>query len=196
MKNAITGLVLAGGAGTRMGGIDKGLALHQGEPLVSHVIAKLTSSCAKLMISCNRNIEQYRRFGYTIIKDDYNNGDESIPYQGPIAGIVAALPQIDTEYLLISPCDTPNIPSDLAEQLFLALSGNTIGDGIAIVHDGLRRQNLHCLIHTNQLNSLMQFYHSGGRALKLWYENKRIVEVDFSSEVQLFTNINCKPQNV
>ena len=187
MQSNITALILAGGAGSRMGGVDKGLVPYNNQPLIASVINKLAGSCNQLLISCNRNLEIYQDFGYPIICDKQQTDD--INYEGPLAGILAALPKIQTEYLLISPCDTPQLPSNLAERLYQTLKTSPESH-IAVAHDGTRRQNLHCMMHSSLFDSLALFYHRGGRALKLWYSQQSTIDVDFSAEAESFANIN------
>src|SRR5699024_6312427 len=114
-SDAITGAVLAGGAGRRMGGVDKGLVELRGKPLVAWALDALRPQTATLLINANRSQDQYRVFGWPVIADD---GDG---YQGPLAGMLAVLSAAQTAYVLTVPCDAPRIPPDLAARLGAAL---------------------------------------------------------------------------
>lgn len=191
MSDKIIGLILSGGAGSRMGGVDKGLFEYQQKPLVDWVIEALAPQCDSLMISCNRNIERYQQRGLILIEDEGNNSEPSFQHQGPLAGIVQAIKptlQQQADYLIVSPCDTPHIPSDLVFKLHRHLVDNKAD--VAVAHDGKRRHNLHFLIKTNCLNSLKNYYElNKGRAIKDWFPSKHYVEVRFP-DASAFTNIN------
>lgn len=109
----ITGVVLAGGRGTRMGGIDKGLQLLKGKALWRHVADRLQPQVTKLAISANRNLDCWRSSGYPIITDSLND------FPGPLAGMLSVMHQVEGEWFLFCPCDTPFIPLFLAERLIL-----------------------------------------------------------------------------
>ena len=105
-KEDITGLVLAGGKGSRMGGVDKGLVAFEDMPLVEHVIGILKPQCRTLVVSANRNEDVYAKYGYPVVTDDDKN------FSGPLAGIAAALEIVKTPYMVVAPCDSPFLPSD------------------------------------------------------------------------------------
>ena len=198
------GVVLAGGAGSRLGGLDKGLQVFQGITLVEHVIHALGAQADGLLVCANRNIETYREFGYPVIEDQkkskhqaslfqgsFFQGSMFQEFQGPMAGINAAINFIlnnehlsTVEQLLIAPCDAPKLPCDYAKRLSKAKSS------IAFVHDGQRQQNLHCLITRSQWASLQSFYNEGGRAIHRWFEQVNALMVDFSDKRDCFVNIN------
>ncbi|NND82718.1 MAG: molybdenum cofactor guanylyltransferase [Gammaproteobacteria bacterium] len=188
--NLIVGIVLAGGAGRRVGGLDKGLVNYQGRPLISWVIDALEPQTDDLLISINRNAKSYSQFGYQLVTDPLGHRG----YQGPLAGIVAsfaASPQgLDANYL-ISSCDTPDLPPFYVSQLNEELSAN--GLDAAVVHDGERRQNLHCLISGLAMPSLTEFFNSGGRAMHQWLDENNTGDVDFSDRADCFSNLNVVP---
>jgi len=189
-SNKIIGLILAGGEGRRLGGKDKGLQEYKGKPLIEHVINALTPQTNKVVLSVNRNLDRYQQYGLELVTDQ-----SCETYQGPLAGIVAAAPLIkesEKEYVLLASCDAPNLPSDYAVKMYDRLKQNSAIATVA--HDGDRTQNLHCLIRSNALNSLIEFYQQGGRALYQWFEQNQIIEVDFSDQAECFSNINTLEQ--
>ena len=190
----IKGLVLAGGAGSRMGSIDKGLYVLNEKPLVDWVIESLSNQCDELIISCNRNVEQYQQRGYLTIQDDGFDSTD-VDYQGPLAGITQAINHLQSshsqfDYLMICPCDTPYIPTDMVAKLHQQITAKNTD--VAVVHDGERRHNLHCLIKVEQLPNLAKFYTNGGRAIREWFDNIKQINVDFSDRQQAFININTQ----
>lgn len=211
----IIGLILAGGQGQRLGGLDKGLQEYKGRPLIEYVIASLKPQTDNLIISVNRNHSAYQQYDFDLVSDADDDGigkapgalqnplQESLetPFQGPLAGLIAAIPLIKNcqqDYVLLSSCDSPNLPVDYALKLKHALTSSTaIG---AVVHDGKRRQNIHCLLHTEVLTSskatksIQNFYQQGGRALYRWFEQNEIIDVDFSTQANRFLNINTLKQ--
>lgn len=109
-SEAITGVVLAGGRATRMGGIDKGLQALNGRPLWRHVAEALAPQVDELVISANRHLEQWRASGYPVFRDIQEG------YQGPLAGMLAVMQQVASPWFVFCPCDTPFIPSFLVER--------------------------------------------------------------------------------
>ena len=114
----ITGLVLAGGRGSRMGGVDKGLQNFQGLPLALHTLMRLSHQVGETMINANRNLAAYEAFGAPVWPDTLSD------HAGPLAGFLTGLERCETPYLLTVPCDTPWFPTDLAERMAQALSGS------------------------------------------------------------------------
>jgi len=183
--NEVTGLILAGGAGRRVGGQDKGLILWQGKPLVSHVAARLQLQTSSLLISCNRNIEHYERLGFPTVKDQRSG------FEGPLAGIEAARSMVKTRYVAVVGCDTPLLPSDLVQRLLVPLcAGTEAAPVISFAHDGQREQYLCALIKAECLADLSSFLQQGHRAVKHWYGQNPHISVDFSDEFDAFRNHN------
>lgn len=183
--NDITGLILAGGAGRRVGGQDKGLVLWQGKPLVSHVAARLLPQTSALIISCNRNMEQYKSLGVPIVEDQRSG------FAGPLAGIEAASSMIKTRYVAVVACDTPLLPDDFVRRLLEPLCANAeTAPAISFAHDGQREQYLCALIKTECLTDLSSFLQQGHRAVKHWYRQYPHVSVDFTDEYDSFQNHN------
>lgn len=184
-KTEIIAVILAGGAGQRVSGQDKGLLDWQGKPLISHVLRAVSPQVDEVWLSVNRNLPVYQQFAKTLITDQGNG------HQGPMAGMVAAIEQKPPhQAMLISSCDSPNLPSNYVASLAKQLHAGQV----AVVHDGQRRQNLHCLIERDAWPSLCEFYRQGGRAMHRWYTGVEVVDVDFSPQAEFFSNINTSEQ--
>lgn len=181
-RNQITGAILAGGRGTRMGGCDKGLVNLAGEPLVAHVLARLRPQVGAVVIVANRNLPSYRRQRAAVIRDEPPSG------AGPLAGIASALHYAATAYLLIVPCDNPLLPADLAVRLRRALADPAIE--IAVAQSGERLEPLFALLRTTLAPSLRQFLAGGGHAVHAWYAQHRVAPIDFSDCKEAFVNLN------
>ncbi|MCB1845005.1 MAG: molybdenum cofactor guanylyltransferase [Halioglobus sp.] len=179
----VTGLILAGGAGRRVNRRDKGLIPWRGEPLVAHVCRRIRPQVGKLIISCNRNEPVYRNYTKNIVRDIRGS------YQGPLAGIEAALDLTTSPHLLVVGCDMPLLPVDLVTRLYTALDSNSTLDA-CFAHDGERSQYLCALIRNNSLRSLKPFLDSGERTVHHWYRRMNTVGVDFSDCPEAFSNLN------
>ena len=107
----ITGLILAGGRGSRMGGVDKGLQNHLGMPLAMHALLRLGPQVGEIMINANRNLGAYEAMGVPVWPDTLPD------YAGPLAGFLAGLEHCETPYLVTVPCDSPLFPDDLVQRL-------------------------------------------------------------------------------
>lgn len=182
----MTGLVLAGGAGRRMGGADKGLLEVAGKPLVQWVADALRPQTAGLLISANRNLEQYRALGDPIVSDAFAG------FQGPLAGIAAALDCTTTPWLLCSPCDTPLLPDDLGNRLATAAREGRAQ--IAIAADAHRQHPLHALIPRAVRAGLQEYLARGGRSVFGWLHGHRIAVARFEAEPSPFLNLNQPEQ--
>ena len=190
-SKGVHAVILAGGAGTRAGGQDKGLLEYQGKPMVQWVIEALHGQVESIILSVNRNLDCYQQFGFELVVDS----DNDLPFQGPMAGICAALDRVENsspEYVLVSSCDTPALPQDYAAKMIAAAGASDAEVGV--VFDGQRRQQLHCIIHCSKFSSLREFYLGGGRALHRWYEQVNVLEVDFSGRAEAFVNLNEHPE--
>lgn len=177
----ITGLVLAGGRGSRMGGIDKGLAMYRGRPLVATVAERLEQQVSDIAISCNRNYTLYRAHATTVITDTRPG------FQGPLAGIESCADRLRTPKLAVVACDTPALPVDLVARLSRGLHADCGG---AFAHDGDRAQYLFALLRRDALATLPGYLDAGGRSVKGWYKLINATAVDFSDQREAFTNIN------
>ena len=181
----ITGLVLAGGRGSRMGGVDKGLQPHLGKPLVLHAIQRLAPQVGTLMINANRNRDSYAAFGVPVIADALAD------YPGPLAGMLAGLEHCTTPYLMTVPCDTPNFPHDLVARLAQAMAEQDAQVAMAATReaDAEQVQPVFCLLQTSLRESLAAFLHGGERKIDRWTGRQRCVRVVFT-DAQAFFNAN------
>ena len=182
---AITGLILAGGRATRMGGVDKGLQNHQGMPLALHALLRLQPQVGHLLINANRNLAAYEALGVPVWPDPMAD------HPGPLAGWLAGLEHCDTPYLLTVPCDTPGFPTDLAARLSAALAEQDADIAMAAtLEDGrVQVQPVFCLLKTGLLESLIAYLHSGQRKIDRWTAQHRCVEVAFDDPLA-FANAN------
>lgn len=181
----ITGLILAGGRGMRMGGVDKGLQTLQGKPMIAHVIQRLQPQVDRIMINANQNLDRYREFNFPVWSDEKND------YAGPLAGMQAGLIHCETAYMLTVPCDTPMLPTDLVTQLATALEKSTADIAVANTkqHDRINRQPVFCLMKKTVLTDLTAALERGVRKVDLWLAEKNVVDVVFDDETA-FANIN------
>ena len=177
-----TGLLLAGGAGRRVNGQDKGLLLWQGKPLAARVVERLRPQVGRLLVSCNRNTDYYASLADATVADTRRD------FQGPLAGLEAAAQHLDTEFLIICPCDTPELPLDLAARLLAALSQS--GNAISYAHDGERGHYLCAAVRCDILPSVSVYLDKGERAVRHWYAEQGACPVDFSDQPRCFSNYN------
>ena len=184
-KHDITGLILAGGRGSRMGGVDKGLALHAGTPMALHALTRLAPQVGRVMINANRNLDTYAAFGAPVWPD-------TVPdYAGPLAGFLAGLERCETPYMATVPCDSPLFPADLVQRLALALQAADAEIAMVATREGaaLQVQPVFCLMQTGLLESLLRFTQGGQRKIDKWAALHRCVEVPFD-DAQAFANAN------
>lgn len=178
----ITGVVLAGGQGRRMGGRDKGLLPFRGRPLVDWVIAGLRPQVATILITANRSRDAYEAFGYPVI------ADELADFQGPLAGFASAMEAARTPWILTVPCDGPFVAPDLVERLCAAVAGDRAE--LAVATDGVRLQPVYALLPVALAGSLRTFLDSGERKVDRWYAHHRVALADLSDRPGCFANIN------
>ncbi|WP_020560031.1 bifunctional molybdopterin-guanine dinucleotide biosynthesis adaptor protein MobB/molybdopterin molybdotransferase MoeA [Thiofilum flexile] len=178
----ISGVILAGGRGSRMGGQDKGLLELNGRPLVEYLLAALQPQVDTILINANRNQARYQHYHYPVISDELSD------YQGPLAGFAAAMQVANTDYILTIPCDAPELAPDTVTRLWEALQEQQAD--IAVAHDGERLQPVHALIPVSLLPSLQAFLAQGDRKIDLWYAQHRVALADFSACRSMFRNIN------
>jgi molybdopterin-guanine dinucleotide biosynthesis protein A len=180
----ITAVILAGGQGSRLGGVDKGLILLQKIPLVQHVIKRIQPQVENIVISANRNINAYADLGFSVYEDEISD------FAGPLAGILKALQECQGEWLLTIPADSPFIADDLAQRLIQNIEDNKI----AIAHDGERLQPTFALIHTSLQSSLKEFLQKGERKTRVWMQQQPHTIVDFADQANAFININTEDE--
>ncbi len=181
----ITGLLLAGGEGRRMGGRDKGLLLLHGEPLAAHVMRRLSPQVGTLLISANRHLDQYRQLGREVIADELSG------FHGPLAGIHAGLRHCKTPWLLVAPCDSPFLPHDLLQRLGEAVLANDADLACVVTGAGEARREhpVFALMRTSLRDSLGRYLEGGGRKVREWQAGTKAVAVPFPDE-QAFRNLN------
>ncbi|MDX1654333.1 MAG: molybdenum cofactor guanylyltransferase MobA [Candidatus Competibacteraceae bacterium] len=181
-RQQITAVVLAGGRATRMGGQDKGLITLAGRPLVHHALAALAPQVGQVLINANRNRERYQALGYPVVADSV--GD----YDGPLAGMLAALETMAGDWLLTAPCDSPLIPPDYAERMWTA---RALADAeLVVARDQRRQQPVFLLLSRNLDHSLRDYLLAGERKIDRWFARHRLGEADFSDQAGMFRNIN------
>lgn len=179
---AIAGLIIAGGHATRMGGIDKGLALLQQKPLIEHVISRLASQVDEIFINANREITQYQGLGYRVLQD------ETSDFIGPLAGFNLGLKHAKYDYLLTVPCDSPLLPLDLTQRLLSNLIKHDADIAVA-TSDG-DAHPVFCLCKKSVLPSLTNYLQQGGRKVSAWQKSLNYIEVDFTDNAEAFINLN------
>lgn len=186
----ITGLVLAGGQGARMGGLDKGLQTFKGKTLAQHALARLRPQVGCLMLSANRHLADYAAFGVPVWTDAESESEDD--YAGPLAGMLAGLAHCTTAYLACVPCDAPLFPTDLVARLGTALLADQANMAVAASIDAsgsLRSQPVFCLLRSDLHASLAQYLLQGGRKVAVWLAQHRTTTVTFD-DAQAFSNAN------
>jgi molybdopterin-guanine dinucleotide biosynthesis protein A len=178
----ITGVVLAGGLGRRMGGIDKGLQELNGRPLVQWVLERLAPQVGTVLINANQNLARYGEFGYPVLPDVIAD------FAGPLAGLHAALSHARTPLLVTVPCDSPFLPADLVLRLHAALQAQHAD--LAVPRTGDRAHRAFCLTRREMLPRLDAFLASGERKVGLWHASLKVAEVPFDDDADAFRNIN------
>jgi len=182
--DGVTGIVLAGGQGRRMGGVDKGLQLLRGKPMVAEVIARLTPQVDEVLINANQNLAEYERFGHRVVPDAIGG------FAGPLAGLHAGLCAASHPLALTAPCDSPFLPLDLAGRLHSYLGSRDL----AVAKTGDQAHPVFALVRRSAIGSLVKFLQGGGRKIDAWYASLNVIEVPFDDEVDAFRNINTREE--
>ena len=188
----ITGVILAGGRGSRMGGVDKGLQNFNGVPLALHTQLRLSPQVGELLINANRNLAAYESFGVPVWPDAASFGD----FAGPLAGFLTGLERCETAFMMTVPCDTPLFPHDIVARLAAALEVEDADIAMAAAReeDGqLRAQPVFCLMRSELLESVVKFTHGGGRKIDAWTAQHKTVLVPFElpgDDPKAFFNAN------
>ena len=178
-KDQVTGVILAGGRGSRMGGVDKGLQTFRGMPMAMYTLLRLAPQVGEMMVNANRNLAAYESFGVPVWPDSISD------YAGPLAGLLTALEHCESDYLVTVPCDTPLFPQDLVERLGEALlrEDAEIAMAAAREEDGqMRAQPVFSLMRRELMESLVRFTHGGGRKIDAWTGQHRTALVAFDRE--------------
>lgn len=180
----VTGCILAGGRGLRMGGADKGLIAWQGKPLAQHMLERLAPQVGRAIIVANRNLDRYQAFGVRVVSDQQSG------FLGPIAGLATALALCETPYLVSVPCDTPHFPTDLVSRLVAGIESGQ--SDVAVTFDGDQRQFLFALYRRELAEQAEAALAAGERAVWRWHEKLRVAEVPFPNAQAAFANFNSQ----
>ena len=181
-REAVTGVILAGGRGARMGGVDKGLVEVAGRPMVEHVLAAVERQAGAVAINANRSAERYARYGHPVIADRMDG------FQGPLAGMASALAAAATEFVLVVPCDSPLVDASLGPRLHAALVEREAD--VAVAHDGERMHPVFVLLRRAARAGLDDFLARGERKIDHWFAEEKTAVVDFSDLPDMFLNVN------
>ncbi|MGZ4968341.1 MAG: molybdenum cofactor guanylyltransferase MobA [Methylobacter sp.] len=181
-QTKVAGVILAGGLARRMNSLDKGLINFKGRPMVSYAIAALIPVVDCVFINANRNVDQYRQFGWPVISDQTDSFD------GPLAGMLTAMIQAEADVLIVIPCDSPFIKTEHLQKLLLNLVENNADAAVAF--DGTRLHPVFLAIKTALQASLQDYLADGQRKVADWLGRQKLVRVDFSDEPEIFCNIN------
>ena len=180
----VTGIVLAGGQGRRMGGVDKGLQPFRGKPMAQWAIERLAPQVEELIVNANQHPVEYARFGYRVVPD------ELAGFAGPLAGLHAGMKAARHELVVTAPCDSPFLPLDLVARLRRALGPNQL----AVAKTGDQPHPVFSLALRAVLPHLEAFLAAGGRKIDAWYATLKVAEVSFDDEADAFRNINTRQE--
>ena len=181
-RDTICANILAGGRASRMAGKDKGLLQLEGVPLVQHVIARLEPQVEHIVISANRHLDAYRRFGWPVLSDSLSG------YPGPLAGILTALQHCRQDWVITVPCDGPFLPPDLVDRMIQAIKAGP--RRACVVQTARGFQPTYCLVHRSLQDDLLEYMQKGGRKTGQWLKNQHPALADFSDVSDAFININ------
>ena len=185
----VTGLILAGGRGARVGGADKGWLMFEGQPLITRVVERFAPQVGALLISANRNVERYATLG-TVVEDAHDAGTER--FAGPLAGVLSGLRRAGTGWVAVVPCDAPYLPIDLVQRL--AHGATKAGVPAACARAGDDLQPVFALINASAAEHLTLSTASGERAMHRWLASLNAVSVSFE-DARAFSNINVLPRD-
>ena len=180
----VTGIVLAGGLGRRMGGVDKGLQPFRGKPMAQWAIERLAPQVDELIVNANQNPAEYARFGYRVVPDELSG------FAGPLAGLHAGMKAANRDRVVTVPCDSPFLAADLVARLSAALGANQL----AVAKTGAQPHPVFSLVLRSVLPHLEAFLVGGGRKIDAWYATLKVVEVAFDDEEDAFRNINTRDE--
>jgi molybdopterin-guanine dinucleotide biosynthesis protein A len=187
--NDVTGLILAGGRGSRMGSVDKGLQAFRGKPMVQYALDRLSPQVASILINANQNLDVYKEFGMPVFSDEIEG------FAGPLAGLQTGLLHCKTPFLASVPCDSPFFPLDLVSRLKDAILAQDADIAVAVTGSAGQTQPhpVFCLVRTALLPHLNEFLQSGQRKIDKWYANLKLATVHFGDDAA-FSNINTKDE--
>jgi molybdenum cofactor guanylyltransferase len=182
MVAGITGLILAGGRGSRMQGADKGLLLLEGKTLIERVLRRVQPQCASVMISANRNLPAYQSFGAVVIND------VRADFPGPLAGIEAGLLRVPTGWLFVTPCDLPYVPYDAATRLVQAALARRVT--AAFAQTNTTSHTAVCVLHSSLLPALAASLDAGQYRMRQWFDHVHALPLLFE-DAAAFANMNA-----
>jgi molybdopterin-guanine dinucleotide biosynthesis protein A len=179
---SVTGVVLAGGQGRRMGNVDKGLQLLDGRPLVAWVLSRLVPQVGEVLLNANRNRDVYATFGHRVVEDRIGS------FAGPLAGMHAGLSEARYELVAFVPCDTPLLPQDLVARLMDPLRNERVD--LSVAKTGTQPYPVICVARRRLLPHLTAYLDGGGHKVDGWYSTLNVTEVAFDDQARAFSNIN------
>jgi molybdopterin-guanine dinucleotide biosynthesis protein A len=182
----VTGLILAGGQGRRMGGVDKGLQPLRGKLMVEWVLERLRPQVTEIIINANQHQAEYARYGCRVVADEIGG------FAGPLAGLHAGLKANVHPFLVTVPCDSPFLPRDLVARLHAALVASHAD--LAVAKTGDQPHPVFALVRESLAPHLARFLEAGGRKIDAWYAALKVVEVPFDDEAEAFSNINTRDE--
>lgn len=182
MSTEVTGLVLAGGRGSRMGGVDKGWLEVASQPMIVRVVERLVPQVDRLLISANRNLESYASLGFKVVTD------ADTGFLGPLSGVLAGLSAAQTRWIATVPCDSPLVPADLIQRLKCAAEASSAQ--IAVARDTRRLQPVFALYQCSLKTDLEAYLAAGERKIDRWMARHEMTQVDFSDREEMFLNVN------
>jgi len=177
---SVSGIILAGGLGRRMGGVDKGLQPLHGKAMIEHVLRRLSPQVDEIVINANQNLERYAAFGHRVVSDQVTG------FAGPLAGLHAGLAAVSQPLAVTVPCDSPFLPADLVARLQQHLGANDL----AVAKTGHQPHPVFALVRRSVAANLEAFLKGGGRKIDAWYASLKAIEVNFDDEADAFRNIN------
>jgi molybdenum cofactor guanylyltransferase len=182
----ITALILAGGRGSRMGSVDKGLQLFAGKTMVAHVLERLAPQSDEIIINANRSINEYKAFGHRVMPDAIDG------FAGPLAGLHVGMAHATTPLIVTAPCDSPFLPLDLVARLLAAMEKENADLAVAKTFDQVHP--VFCLVKREREPHLRAFLETGQRKIDKWYATLKVVEVQFDDQEAAFANINTEEE--
>ena len=182
----VTGIVLAGGQGRRMGGVDKGLVRLAGRAMVAHVLDRLAPQVGAIVVNANQNGAAYASFGHPVVADAVGG------FAGPLAGLHAGMSASQSAFVVTVPCDSPFLPADLVARLAAAL--DAAGADLAVAKTFDQPHPVFALVRRDVLPHLGAFLAAGGRKIDAWYATLRVVQVPFDDCSEAFRNINTRDE--
>ena len=178
----ITGLILAGGRGSRMGSVDKGLQAFRGRPMIAHVLERFAPQVDEILINANRSLDEYAAFGHRVVPDAIDG------FAGPLAGLHIGMAHATHPLVATVPCDSPFLPADLIARLSTAMQQH--GADLAVAKTFDQPHPVFCLTRASLAPHLQAFLASGQRKIDKWYATLKVVEVPFDDQEAAFSNIN------